>query len=189
MPDAELLWIPDFLALPDADRLLRVAAAEIPWIQYHLRLFGRTVPQPRLAAWYGAEHCTYRYSGLSLRPLPFPEVLDHLRHEVNRLSGLDFNCALCNLYRTGADYVGWHSDDEPELGPAPPVASVSLGATRRFKMRHRSMAGAAAELELAHGSLLLMTGRTQHHWQHQVPRELQVSSPRVNITFRQIVAR
>lgn len=183
-PDARLDWRPAFLSANEADGLKERLFSGVSWEQHRIRLFGRTVDQPRLAAWFGEPHCSYRYSGLALEPLPFPRALTRLRDRILAETRCWFNCALCNLYRTGFDSVAWHSDDEPELGNNPPIASVSLGATRRFQMRHRQDPRMRFELPLTHGTLLLMTGSTQHAWAHQVPREKRVTEPRISITFR-----
>ncbi len=187
--DAPLEWYPGFLPAGRADALFDRLLEVLPWEQRSVRVFGRLHPQPRLVAWLGEPHCLYRYSGLSLVPGPFPEALADLRRELLALTGTDYNCALCNLYRNGHDSVGWHSDNEAELGPDPELASVSLGATRRFQFRHRSKKGVGFEMALSHGSLLVMRAPTQRHWQHRIPREARVQTPRINLTFRVMPAR
>ena len=143
---------------------------------------------PRLQAWFGEAHCRYAYSGLQLPPLPWTPALLELRARVEGLAGRPFNSVLLNYYRDGRDSVSWHSDDEKELGPDPVVASLSLGAPRRFQMKHRSRGDLPRPAwELGHGSLLLMGRGSQTGWRHQLPKQPGVKEARVNLTFRSIV--
>lgn len=165
--------------------------AEIPWqhIQWrrdHIRMFGKLVPIPRFSAWYGDEGMVYTYSGLKLEPNPWNAGLLHFKAAVEQVAQTTFNSVLLNWYRDGQDSMGWHADDEPELGPNPIIASVNLGATRRFLMRHISDKKHKFELPLSHGSLLIMGGQMQHYWQHAIPKERKVGDLRVNLTFRTI---
>lgn len=181
---------PDFLEPAAADLLLAVLLDEVAWTRPRVRLFGRTVDSPRLSAWYGDAGAVYTYSGLRNEPLPWTDALLGIRARLEDALGLTFNSVLANLYRDGADSMGWHADDEPELGPAPVIASVSLGASRRFVMRHRRKGRHPTfEIVLAHGSLLVMRGDTQRHWRHALPKTRAAVGPRVNLTFRPIVAR
>lgn len=182
--DGELLWFPRFLASMTAERLFRRLSRELNWRQEHLHLFGRRVAQPRLSVWYGDADARYRYSGLELSPLPWTRSLAALRQRLNTRLDARLNSVLANLYRDGRDSMGWHSDDEAELGPV--IASLSLGATRRFQLRHRYH-DERYELALTNGSLLVMAGPTQQHWQHQVPKTRRPVGPRINLTFRRIV--
>jgi alkylated DNA repair dioxygenase AlkB len=153
-------------------------------------IFGRRVPVPRLVAYHGDPGRAYRYSGQTYRPSAWTPRLARLRATLERRTGLSFNAVLANLYRDGRDSVGWHADDERELGPEPndiAIASLSLGATRRFAMRHRE-SGRRREFALADGSLLLMRGRTQRLWQHALPKTRTQVGPRMNLTFRQVLA-
>ncbi len=149
-------------------------------------MFGRPVRVPRLVAWHGDPVAVYTYSGTEHRPLPWTPVLVRVRRRVEALTGHEFNAVLLNLYRDGRDGMGWHSDDEPELGPEPVVASASFGATRRFCLRHRRRRESRLDLPLGHGSLLLMHGATQRHWLHAVPKTRAPVGPRVNLTFRTV---
>lgn len=187
LADGDLFWVPDFLDAPTADRLLRRLARELAWRQEHIRLFGRRVAQPRLSVWYGDAGARYRYSSLDLFPLPWSRSLAALRGRLDDLLNAGFNSVLANLYRDGRDSMGWHSDDEPELGPEPVIASLSLGATRRFQLRHRTRRNERCELELTNGSLLVMAGSTQQFWQHQVSKTRRPVGPRINLTFRRII--
>lgn len=163
--------------------------AEVRWEQHWLTLFGRRIAAPRLSAWYAEPGCGYRYSGLSLAAQPFTPVLAQIRARTEALTGHGFNSVLLNLYRDGADGMSWHSDDEPELGPAPLIASVSLGATRRLLLRRRDARDARFGLDLGDGSLLLMEPPLQRYWQHSVPKTRRAVGPRINLTWRRILAR
>jgi alkylated DNA repair dioxygenase AlkB len=182
-----LLLFPD--AFADAAPHLFAALQEgIDWRRHEVRLFGRRVPAPRLSAWYGEPGCTYRYSGTTHEPAPFTPVLQEIRARLAALCGQAFDGVLLNLYRDGNDAMGWHSDDEPELGPAPLIASVSLGATRRFLLRRRDDHARRHALDLRDGSLLLMEPPLQAFWQHALPRTRRRCGPRINLTWRRLRA-
>lgn len=168
----------------EADTWFRRLYRELPWHQPQVKLYGRRHAVPRLQSWHGDAEAEYRYSGLLLRPRPWHPLLAALRERVEAACGERFNSVLVNLYRTGDDTMGWHSDDEPELGPAPRVASVSLGASRDFALRGRGGTRMAAKLTLAHNELLLMEPGLQSRWQHSLPRRARVREPRLNFTFR-----
>lgn len=174
---------PDWLDRPAKwfDRLWEA----LDWREQEITLFGRPVMQPRLVAWYADEGVHYRYSGLTFGPRAWPAPLDTLRRRLDREFGTAFNSVLCNAYRDGRDSMGWHADDEPELGPAPAIASLSLGATRRFRIRPRG-GGPSIGLELEAGSLLLMSGDSQREFQHAVPKTARTVGPRINLTFREV---
>lgn len=159
---------------------------EIKWEQHELVLFGRTVNAPRLSAWHGDPEARYEYSGVALQPNPWTESLLHIKTATEALCGSRFNSVLANLYRDGKDSVGWHSDNERSLGPKPIIASVSLGATRRFVMRHKRKRQQLA-LSLEAGSVLVMAGETQRHWLHHLPKTREPVGPRLNLTYRSIV--
>jgi len=190
LPQAEVLLDLHFLAPEAAENLLTELMNTVAWRQEPIKLFGKEVLQPRLTAWHGDPAARYSYSGLALEPEPWTPALQQLRQQVEAASNARFNSVLLNLYRTGQDSMGWHADGEPELGPEPVIASVSLGATRRFRLRPRDAQRLTHEpvsLELASGSLLLMRGPTQHHWLHAVPKTARPTAPRLNLTFRLIV--
>lgn len=172
-------------ALEDTDALFDRVMAEVDWKQENLRLFGRHIPQPRLSAWYG--DAAYAYSGLRLEPRPWPPVLADLRRRCEEIAGAAFNSVLANLYRDGADSMDWHADDEASLGPAPVIASISLGAARRFQMRRKDKRGEAVCTELGNGDVLVMSGRCQADWLHRVPKTKKPVGPRINLTFRNVV--
>ncbi|HEX7382375.1 MAG TPA: alpha-ketoglutarate-dependent dioxygenase AlkB [Nevskiaceae bacterium] len=174
----------------EARRYLAMLGEEIAWRQYEIIVAGRRCLQPRLTAWYGDPGARYRYSGRSFDPRPWTPTLLELRRYVEDWSGRRFNAVLLNLYRNGRDAVGWHSDNEPELGPEPVIASLSLGATRCFEFREKSNRTGSRQLfRLMSGSVLIMAGTTQRFWQHRLRREPAVEGVRVNLSFRQIVPR
>jgi alkylated DNA repair dioxygenase AlkB len=175
----------DWLAPAAAAQLFGMLLEEIDWKQRSIRMMGREVLQPRLTAWYG--DAAYTYSGVTLAPLPWMPLLSELRDHLIADVGECFNSVLCNMYRTGADSMGLHSDDEKELGPRPVIASVSLGAARRFVLRHKRKREPPVTVELTHGSLLVMGGTAQAFWKHAVPKDPSATGPRINLTFRRIL--
>ena len=180
-------YLPGFLPPARAERLFSRLLAEVDWHQRQILLFGRRRPQPRLTAWCSDPGVSYRYSGLELQPEPWLRPLQALRRQLSSTAGARFNSVLLNLYRDGRDSMGWHADDERELGEEPVIASVSLGAVRRLRLRSRG-GGPSRSVDLASGSLLLMRGRSQAEWQHAVPRTARTVGPRINLTFREIVS-
>ena len=186
LPGATLRFATDLFADPAA--LFVQLRAEIAWEQHHLKIFGRTLASPRLSCWVGDADAIYTYSRTRFEPRPWTPLLAALREALRECCAQDFNSVLCNLYRDGRDSMGWHSDDEPELGAEPTIASLSLGATRRFRLRHKRDPALRLELDLPAGSLLVMSGATQRHYRHDLPRALRVSEPRLNLTFRCVEA-
>src|SRR5262249_13523909 len=143
--------------------------------------------------WYGDRGASYVYSGLRNEPQPWTPALSELRAGVEASAAHTFNSVLLNYYRDGNDSMGWHRDNEPELGPRPLIASVTLGATRRFRFREVRPAVAGNrkthEIELTHGSLLVMRGETQSAWEHGIPKVRDLTDPRINLTFRYVEPR
>ena len=168
----------------ESARLFRVLLEDVHWQQREITVYGKTHLQPRLVAWFGDPGTSYAYAGLTLHSTPWIDPLLQIKAVCEAIAGTTFNSVLLNLYRNGDDTVGWHSDDEPQLGPNPTIASVSLGAARRFDLRHKATKETVKVL-LPPGSVLVMSGRTQSEWCHQVPRTRKVSEPRINLTFRQ----
>ncbi|QNP41414.1 alpha-ketoglutarate-dependent dioxygenase AlkB family protein [Lysobacter solisilvae (ex Woo and Kim 2020)] len=185
LPDADLAYDPQWLEAAAADRLLVELRDGVAWENHRVRLFGREHPSPRLSCWIGDPDTAYRYSGSLFEPRPWPALLLPLRDRLSHELGVAFNSVLANLYRDGHDCMGWHSDDERELGAAPVIASVSLGATRRFVLKHRQTPQKLA-IELPHGSLMVMAGMTQRHYRHALPRTVKPVGERINLTFRKI---
>lgn len=188
LTDGDLRYAPDFLAPAPADLFMRQLLDGIEWQQHHVVVFGRQLPAPRLSAWHGSADAHYAYSGLALTPRPWTAPLLALKTQIETAADCPFNSVLLNQYRTGRDSMGWHSDDEPELGVNPTIASLSLGGTRRFLLRHKRRACAPVEIPLGHGALLIMRGPTQTYWQHQIPKTRHPCARRLNLTFRRIVA-
>ena len=176
-----------FLPPAEADACLASLLHEVPWKQSEIRLYGRLVREPRLGCWMGDPGAVYRYSGTVFRPEPWIAPVRALKQAVEAATGHAFNSVLLNLYRDGRDAMGWHSDDEPELGPAPVIASVSLGGVRRFLLRERRPGARSLGIALAHGSLLVMDGDLQRRYRHAVPRTAKPVAARVNLTFRRIL--
>jgi alkylated DNA repair dioxygenase AlkB len=187
LPDADVALDPHWLPVDEADALLRDLLATVPWETHRIRLFGREVDSPRLSCWIGDPDAAYTYSGTRFEPHPWPAALRPVRTRVGAACGADFNSVLANLYRDGRDAMGWHRDDERELGDRPVIASLSLGATRRFVLKHVSDPSRRRAIDLAPGSLLLMRGETQRHYRHALPRTAKAVGPRVNLTFRRIL--
>lgn len=185
-PGPDIVLVQDWLAAGAASTLFDVLLASLPWQVHRVRMFGRQIDSPRLSCWIGDPGAAYRYSGVRHEPHPWVEPLRALRMRLAEEAAADFNSVLANLYRDGRDCMGWHSDDEPELGPFPLIASLSLGATRRFVLRSRDDHGHKRAMELQHGSLLLMRGDTQARWQHALPRTARPVGPRINLTFRRV---
>ena len=183
LPHGRLLWWPDaFVA--EADLWFSQLQTVIPWQQHRLQMFGRELNEPRLSCWMG-EH-GYRYSGKTRTPEPWQPLVRDICQRVSTICAQPFNGVLLNGYRDGQDSMGWHADDEAVLGRNPVIASVSLGSTRRFKLRPKAGHDRSEqrELHLSHGSLLVMAGEMQHHWQHALPKMAAVVQPRINLTFR-----
>lgn len=189
LADADVRLMQAFYRQPQSTQLMNRLLEEIDWRQEKITLWGKEHLQPRLSAWYGDAGSRYSYSGVVLAPQPWTPTLLRIREDIENTSGHRFNSVLLNLYRDERDSVGWHSDAEPELGPMPVIASLSLGATRSFRLRHRARKEMKpVRLELVDGSLLLMAGTTQRFWQHAVPKERAACGRRVNLTFRTILA-
>jgi alkylated DNA repair dioxygenase AlkB len=172
-----------FVALERCKQLMASLQQSVAWTQGEIVIFGKVTPLPRLTAWYGDEGAGYEYSGIRNEPLEWTAELARLRDEVGQAAGVSFNSVLLNLYRDGSDSVSWHSDDEPELGPDPTIASVSLGATRRFKLRHKATRETVVR-DLEDGSLLLMSGNSQRLWEHCITKTRRPVGKRINLTFR-----
>lgn len=183
LEDGELAWLSQLpFAIPNAEVLARLVA-ETPWRADTVVVYGKRYLQPRLSAWYG--EASYTYSGLTLQPLPLTPLLEQLRRSVEAVTAHRYNSVLLNYYRDGQDSMGMHSDDEPELGPAPVIASLSFGATRSFVLRHKTRK-LSQKIELMDGSLLLMSGNTQRFWLHGVNKTAKLTEPRLNLTFRYV---
>src|ERR1700730_10611930 len=177
----QAILIDDHGAEIDWPAITRTPIDTIPWQVETARIFGRDMLIPRMTAWFGDGR--YSYSGILHLPAPFPAIIERLRARVEALSGASFKAALANLYRTGRDSVGWHSDNESGLGNRPTIASLSLGGERRFQFRHRETKQTIT-LGLRMGHWLIMAGETQRFWLHQVPKTAAAAAARVNLSFR-----
>jgi len=190
LKQAEVILYERFLDPISADHYCQRLIEETQWHQPEILMFGRRKKSPRLAAWYGDENAFYTYSGVTNSPLLWTPALSELKNLLQQVVQHEFNSVLINLYRDGNDAMGWHSDDEPELGDQPVIASVSLGASRSFLFRHKNAEKGApsTKLQLHHGSLLTMSGNTQQYWQHSVSRTKKPITQRVNLTFRRVLS-
>ncbi len=188
LPEATLKFCPDWIPKELGLNWLNLLKSECEWRQDKIILFGKPFLQPRLVAWYGEPEAVIRYSGIEMRPLPWFAQLQSIREMVEQACQTQFNGVLINWYRTGTDSMGWHADDEKELGDEPTIASLSLGATRKFQLKHKTDKSQKAELQLTHGSLLIMAGKTQANYKHQIPKTTKPIEERINLTFRKIIA-
>lgn len=168
------------------DAFSKIHFSNIKWKQDHIKLYGKEIPLPRLTAWYGDSGKAYTYSGITSNPNPWNKGLLYLKEQIERCAGVAFNSVLLNWYRDGDDSLNWHADDEKELGVNPVIGSANFGETRDFLIRRNDDPSTKLVLPLKHGTLLVMRGELQHHWQHSVPKRKKVSGSRFNLTFRRI---
>ena len=184
--DGELRLYP-YLFSPEESKIFFTKLKEnINWQQETIKLYGRTIPLPRLTAWFGDEGKIYMYSGITVEPEPWTPTLLEIKSRIEEVSNVTFNSVLLNYYRNERDSVSWHSDDEPELGKNPIIGSVSFGDVRTFQLKHKTDKSLTISKDLPDGSYLEMTGSTQHHWLHQIPKRTRKIGPRINLTFRNI---
>lgn len=174
-----------FDVLDNAHELYQNLKTDIEWNQREIRMFGKTHLEPRLVAWYGDPAARYVYSGIENVPLSWTPDLIRIKSYVEKVAGTHFNSVLLNLYRDGNDSMGYHSDDEPELGRESVIASLSLGSDRKFNMRNKE-SGRLVSMNLPNNSLLIMKGKFQEEWRHAVPKTKKVVGERINLTFRKI---
>lgn len=188
LSDGSCRYWPHWLEFDEASQLYQCLLETVEWRQDTIYLFGRAVPLPRLQAWYGDAEAHYCYSGICLEPVPWLPILQTLKAWVEATTCAKFNSVLINLYRTGQNSNGWHADDEVTLGTDPLIASLSLGATRRFQLRHKNNKSLPVQsLNLISGSLFFMGAGIQQAWQHQIPKTKKQVSPRINLTFRNVI--
>jgi alkylated DNA repair dioxygenase AlkB len=183
--NGEYLFFPDFFSKSESDLFLQKLKNEIEWKQESMNMYGKKVHFPRLTAWYGDNDKPYSFSGITLQPKIWTKELLEIKAKIEPLTNVQFNSVLLNRYRSGNDSISWHTDAEKELGQNPVIASVNFGATRKFQLRHINTKE-KVEIELTHGSLLIMKGELQHFWQHQVPKTSKFVNERINLTFRVI---
>ena len=186
LPDAEIMYYPQFFDKEEVDQIFMQLMQEIPWQQDDIRVYGKIHPQPRLTALFGNEGKPYSYSNITMQPHPWNLLLQQLKTQIEAVAQTNFTTVLLNQYRDGKDSNGWHADNEKELGINPVIASISFGAERTFHLKHNTRADLKKSIVLQHGSLLLMKGTTQHFWKHQIPKTAKPIGPRINGTFRVI---
>jgi alkylated DNA repair dioxygenase AlkB len=179
----ELIYYPTFFSKLESDLFFSSLRRKIEWAQESMILYGKKINFPRLTAWYGDNDRPYSFSGITLQPKGWLPELTTIKNKIEIAAGTEFNSVLLNLYRNGNDSISWHTDAEPELGINPIIGSVNFGQARVFQLRHRDTKD-KIEIELVHGSALLMKGELQHHWQHQVPKTSKPMKERINLTFR-----
>ncbi len=186
-PENLLEYHSRFLARADCSELLAQLVQEVPWKQPAIQMYGKTLLTPRLTAWYGDSGKSYQFSGTKFNPIPWTKELFLLKEKIKAATGISFNSVLLNYYRNGNDSVAWHSDNERELGKDPHIASLSIGQSRRFEFRHARDHSRKYGLTLENGSLLIMKGDLQHHWEHRIPKSKKETAARINLTFRSII--
>jgi alkylated DNA repair dioxygenase AlkB len=189
LADADLKLMQAFYRPPLSEQYKNALLEEVTWSQEKIVIGGAERLQPRLSAWYGDEGKDYTYSGITLEPHPWSPTLLRIKEDIEAATGERFNSVLVNLYRDERDSVGWHSDNERELGSNPVIASLSLGETRTFKFKHKTRKDLKTlSLPLTDGSLLLMAGATQKFWRHAVDKEREAKGQRINLTFRNVLS-
>lgn len=182
--DGELYYDRFFFSNIEANKYFNLLKKEIQWQQDNIKIFGKIYPQPRLTALYANNNKSYSYSNIKMQPITFTPTLFDIKSKIEKRINSQFTSCLLNLYRNGQDSNGWHADNEKELGLNPVIASLSLGAERVFHMKHRNDKKEKVKINLTNGSLLVMKGRTQHHWLHQIPKTRKKVGERINLTFR-----
>jgi len=183
--NGECVYVPSFFSLPESNYYFQKLKNDIIWKQESMYMYGKQVMFPRLTAWHGDNEISYSFSGITFNPYTWSKELIEIKNRIEPIADTQFNSVLLNRYRDGNDSISWHTDAEKELGINPIIGSVNFGATRKFQLRHIHTKE-KVELELSHGSLLIMRGELQHFWQHQVPKTSQKIAERINLTFRKI---
>ncbi len=186
--EAEIEYLPEFYRSEPAWSLFEGISQQTQWQQDRLTVYGKEHLAPRLSCWFGEPWMDYTYSNHTMRASRLTPLLLEIKEKIETHSGNRFNSVLVNYYRDGQDSNGWHSDDEPELGDNPIIASLSLGAPRDFHLRHKVDPSLKHKMSLEHGSLLMMRGQTQSRWQHHIPKRAKADG-RINLTFRTILRR
>lgn len=184
LPNAEVLYIPNFYNPDKAEAYFQLLKATIPWQQDDITVFGKTYPQPRLTALFATNIKPYSYSNITMVPKNLTEELKLIKTDIEDFCNHEFTTILLNLYRNGSDSNGWHADNEKALGTNPVITSLSLGATRTFHFKHRNIPDEKYKLNLESGSLLIMKGEMQHFWLHQIAKTKRDVNGRINLTFR-----
>ncbi len=186
LPDAEIVYYPNFFDQTDANAIFEKLKTTTNWQQDEITVFGKKHLQPRLTALFGNDGKAYGYSNIKMYPSPWTILLQKIKYKIETVVDTNFSTVLLNLYRSGQDSNGWHADDEKELGQNPVIASVSFGAPRFFYLQHKTNKLLKQKILLENGSLLVMSGTTQHFWKHQIPKTTKPLDQRINLTFRLI---
>ncbi|OUR99296.1 alpha-ketoglutarate-dependent dioxygenase AlkB [Flavobacteriales bacterium 33_180_T64] len=186
-PNAELIYIKNFYNLDTANHYFKALKHAIKWQQDDIRVFGKTHKQPRLTALYANNDKPYSYSNITMKPNRFTSDLLQIKTDIENKIKHQFTTILLNLYRNGSDSNGWHADNEKALGLNPIIASLSFGETRPFHFKHRTIKDEKHQINLHHGSLLIMKGEMQHYWLHQIPKTKKPIRERINLTFRTLI--
>ncbi|MEO7536378.1 MAG: alpha-ketoglutarate-dependent dioxygenase AlkB [Ferruginibacter sp.] len=184
--EGEVFFYPAFFNLEESDQFYQHLLTEVNWKQEPIKIFGKEIMQPRLTAWYGEAAKPYSYSGITMQTNEWTPLLLNIKQRIEAVAKVNFTGALLNQYRGGQDSMGWHRDNEKELGINPVIGSVSFGASRKFQLRHYTDKTIVRNIHLTPGSFLLMQGETQHHWEHRAPKTARDPGTRINITFRVI---
>lgn len=186
LKDSEIYFYPDLFDAESAEKYFNSLYKNLPWQQDSIKLFGKIHKQPRLTALFANNRKPYTYSNITMHPHPYSPELLEIKKKIEEETQEEFTTCLANLYRSGQDSMGWHADDEKELGRNPTIASVSFGAPRMFHLKHKTDPTQRYKIRLPSGSLLLMKGSTQHFWLHQIPKTSRPLEPRINLTFRRL---
>jgi alkylated DNA repair dioxygenase AlkB len=184
--DGSALLFPKLLEPTQTLQIFQQIMEETPWEMPEMVMFGKKYSQAGLSTWFTNTNVSYVYSGITRIPHAMTPVLHGVMSQCALASGAEYNSVLVNLYRDGNDSVSWHSDNEEINGSEPTIASVSLGATRRFDLRHKE-SGETVRVDLEDGSLLVMSGLSQHCWVHQIAKTKAKVGPRINLTFRRVM--
>lgn len=188
--DGQLHYFPSAFSQIQSDELMEKSLTDIPWKQERIHIAGKLIPIPRLQCWLGDSDAHYSYSKINMSPEPWPDFLCEIKSRIELLSAHSYNSVLANYYRDGSDSVDWHSDDEDELGSEAVIASLSLGTSRVFELKHRYKKQLRSmKISLPHGSVLIMKGCTQQFWRHRIAKVKDLHEPRINFTFRHIFKR
>jgi alkylated DNA repair dioxygenase AlkB len=185
--DGEVKLFTNFFSIAESDYYFQHFLHHTNWTQEPIFIFGKKIMQPRLTAWYGDQDKKFGYSGIVMQNNPWTSELKAIKEKIEAVAQAKFTGALLNQYRSGADSMGWHRDNEAELGKNPIIASVSFGATRVFQFRHYENKKLKTSVELTHGSLLLMQKETQHYWEHAINKTAKPTGTRINLTFRTLL--
>lgn len=183
--DGTVNYFGKVLGLAQADAYLYILLKELDWKNDEAMIFGKHILTKRKVAWYGDFPFEYTYSGILKRAMPWPDALREIKDIVEKISGEAFNSCLCNLYHDGSEGMAWHSDGEKDLKKHGAIASLTLGAERKFGFKHKQ-SKETIYLILEHGSLLVMKEQTQDYWLHRLPPTSKITTPRINLTFRTI---